>query len=137
VIVRRHHPAEPAVPSAVSDEVGRFGNPFNTVRVQSVGVRIGLSRVSWKLSRTVLRGGATGNGGSPLDERSARQPYFFHRRDHGLILMATISRRGLVLKIAASDLPRLLAPPLMIARELRRVPLLVNSVKNDGPELLD
>jgi hypothetical protein len=26
VIVRRHHPAEPAVPSAVSYEVGRFGN---------------------------------------------------------------------------------------------------------------
>jgi len=41
--------------------------PFNTVRVHSVGVRLGLSRVSWKLSRTVLRGGATGNGGSPLD----------------------------------------------------------------------
>jgi len=55
-----------------------------------VGVRIGLSRVSWKLSRTVLRGGATGNGGSPLDSgpKGKRQPLWIHPRDGGLMLFA-------------------------------------------------
>lgn len=31
-----------------------------------MGISEGLSRMSWKLSRTVLRGGVTGNGGSLL-----------------------------------------------------------------------
>jgi putative SOS response-associated peptidase YedK len=57
-----------------------------------VGVRIGLSRVSWKLSRTVLRGGAPGNGGSPLDTgpRNKRQPLWIHPRSGGLILFAGV-----------------------------------------------
>jgi hypothetical protein len=55
-----------------------------------MGVRIGLSRVSWKLSRTVLRGGATGNGGSLLDEgtKATRQPLWIRRRDGELLLFA-------------------------------------------------
>jgi hypothetical protein len=46
--------------------------------------------VSWKLSRTVLRGGATGNGGSPLDTTPAEghHPYWFHRPDNALIVLA-------------------------------------------------
>jgi putative SOS response-associated peptidase YedK len=49
-----------------------------------------LSRVSWKLSRTVLRGGATGNGGSPLDTgpKAKRQPLWIHPRAGGLVLFA-------------------------------------------------
>jgi len=34
-----------------------------------MGICEGLSRMSWKLSRTVLRGGVTGNGGSLLDPK--------------------------------------------------------------------
>ena len=42
-----------------------------------------MSRVSWKLSRTVLRGGAGGNVGPPLDRREGRrkQPYFIRMKD--------------------------------------------------------
>jgi putative SOS response-associated peptidase YedK len=49
-----------------------------------------LSRVSWKLSRTVLRGGATGNGGSLLDTgpKGKRQPLWIHPQDGGLMLFA-------------------------------------------------
>ena len=44
-----------------------------------MGICEGLSRMSWKLSRTVLRGGVTGNGNSLLDKGKAgsKQPYFF------------------------------------------------------------
>jgi putative SOS response-associated peptidase YedK len=46
--------------------------------------------VSWKLSRTVLRGGATGNGGSLLDtgSKTQRQPLWIHPKDGGLMLFA-------------------------------------------------
>jgi putative SOS response-associated peptidase YedK len=40
--------------------------------------------VSWKLSRTVLRGGSASNGGSPLDHLNAdgsKQPFFIHASD--------------------------------------------------------
>jgi len=37
-----------------------------------MGLCKGLSRMSWKLSRTVLRGGVTGNGGSLLDQKIGR-----------------------------------------------------------------
>lgn len=45
----------------------------------NLGVCEGLSRVSWKLSSTVLRGGAGGNVGSLLDQKSgkSKQPYCF------------------------------------------------------------
>ena len=48
-----------------------------------MGIREGLSRVSWKLSRTVLRGGAVGNGGSLLDQDTpgGKQPWYFTARD--------------------------------------------------------
>ncbi len=45
----------------------------------------GLSRVSWKLSCTVLRGGITGNGDSLLDKaikgQKAKQPFAIAMRD--------------------------------------------------------
>jgi len=44
--------------------------PFDTDRVHSVGIREGLSRVSWKLPCTVLRGGTIRNGGSLLDKKT-------------------------------------------------------------------
>ena len=49
-----------------------------------------MSRVSWKLSRTVLRGGATGNGGSPLDRgpKARREPLWIHPADNALLLFA-------------------------------------------------
>jgi hypothetical protein len=47
---------------------------LSTVRVHPVGIRGGLSRVSWKLSRTVLRGGTDGNVGSLLDQWRCCKP---------------------------------------------------------------
>ncbi len=50
-----------------------------------MGICEGLSRVSWKLSRTVLRGGITGNGDSLLDKaikgQKAKQPYAIAMQD--------------------------------------------------------
>ncbi len=50
-----------------------------------MGICEGLSRVSWKLSRTVLRGGITGNGDSLLDKaikgQKAKQPYAIAMKD--------------------------------------------------------
>jgi putative SOS response-associated peptidase YedK len=55
-----------------------------------VGICEGLSRVSWKLSCTVLRGGAASNGGSLLDKRTAtgKQPYAIGLKGGGLMAMA-------------------------------------------------
>jgi putative SOS response-associated peptidase YedK len=57
-----------------------------------VGIREGLSRVSWKLSRTVLRGGAASNGGSLLDKKAAtgKQPYAIVLADRGLMALAGV-----------------------------------------------
>ena len=56
----------------------------------NLGVCEGLSRVSWKLSSTVLRGGASGNVGSLLDWRSGReeQPFHFGMQDDSLFAFA-------------------------------------------------
>jgi putative SOS response-associated peptidase YedK len=55
-----------------------------------VGICEGLSRVSWKLSCTVLRGGAASNGGSLLDKKTAtgKQPYAIALADHRLMALA-------------------------------------------------
>jgi putative SOS response-associated peptidase YedK len=54
----------------------------------------GLSRVSWKLSRTVLRGGAAANGGSLLDQHTTGvkqpQPWYFTRHDGQPITFAAV-----------------------------------------------
>ncbi len=151
-----------------------------------MGVRIGLSRVSWKLSRTVLRGGATGNGGSPLDRgpKARREPLWIHPADNALLLFAGLfeawqsqpgewqttftiittaanrtlepihSRMPVILdETGAADWMNLREPgPLSLKRlSLKRllVPApddllvvrpaspLVNSVKNEGSELLE
>ena len=51
---------------------------ISTDRVQTMGISEGLSRMSWKLSRTVLRGGVTGNGDALLGkgEKGGKQPYY-------------------------------------------------------------
>ena len=56
----------------------------------NLGVCEGLSRVSWKLSSTVLRGGASGNVGSLLDSRlaKAKQPFHFGLQDDSLFAFA-------------------------------------------------
>lgn len=48
--------------------------------------------MSWKLSRTVLRGGVEGNFGALLDKKEGekKQPYFIHRTDVQPIFMAAI-----------------------------------------------
>ena len=50
-----------------------------------MGICEGLSRVSWKLSCTVLRGGITGNGDSLLDKaikgQKAKEPYAIAMKD--------------------------------------------------------
>ena len=55
-----------------------------------MGIREGLSRVSWKLSCTVLRGGAASNGGSLLDKKTAtgKQPYAIALADRSIMALA-------------------------------------------------
>jgi putative SOS response-associated peptidase YedK len=55
-----------------------------------VGIREGLSRVSWKLSCTVLRGGTASNGGSLLDKKldGGKQPYAIALADRKLMALA-------------------------------------------------
>ena len=52
----------------------------------NLGVCEGLSRVSWKLSSTVLRGGASGNVGPLLDSRRGRD--HFGMQDDSLFALA-------------------------------------------------
>jgi len=65
---------------------------LRTARVHDLSVREGLSRVSWKLSSTVLRGGANGNVGSPLGKRTGRskQPIHIGMQDDSLFAFAGI-----------------------------------------------
>ncbi len=60
------------------------------VRVHDLSVSGGLSRVSWKLSRTVLRGGTDGNIGPLLGKKSGkvRQPHCFEMNDRELFAFA-------------------------------------------------
>ena len=64
--------------------------PFHTDRVCSVGICEGLSRVSWKLSCTVLRGGTASNGSSLLDKKTGtgKQPYAIALADRRLMALA-------------------------------------------------
>ncbi len=55
-----------------------------------------LSRVSWKLSRTVLRGGAAVNGGSLLDkmlDAKTKPPYAITMKDRSLFGFARLWER--------------------------------------------
>jgi hypothetical protein len=65
------------------------------VRVHDLSVPGNLSRVSWKLSRTVLRGGTNSNVGPLLDQMSgnAKQPYCFEVNDGALFALAGIWER--------------------------------------------
>jgi len=51
--------------------------PRRIVRVHELGVSGNLSRVSWKLSRTVLRGGTNGNVAFLLDSRTPKVKQLF------------------------------------------------------------
>src|SRR5262249_55466408 len=56
----------------------------------------GLSRVSWKLSRTVLRGAVSGNAGRLLDKRfgsKEKQPYNFGMADDSAFAFAGLWER--------------------------------------------
>jgi putative SOS response-associated peptidase YedK len=57
--------------------------PLRIVRVHDLSVPGNLSRVSWKLSRTVLRGGTNSNVGPLLGARSGttKQPFCFEVND--------------------------------------------------------
>src|ERR1017187_120331 len=65
---------------------------LRTVRVHDLSVPGSWSRVSWKLSRTVLRGGTNSNVGPLLGKRSGRgrQPYQFGMKDDSLFAFAGI-----------------------------------------------
>lgn len=60
------------------------------MRVPDLSVPGNLSRVSWKLSRTVLRGGTNSNVGPLLDQRAAsgKQPFCFEAADGRLFAFA-------------------------------------------------
>src|ERR1019366_6026961 len=60
------------------------------VRVHDLSVPGNLSRVSWKLSRTVLRGGTNSNVGPLLGARTgkSKQPYCFEVNDGELFAFA-------------------------------------------------
>jgi len=62
------------------------------VRVHDLSVPGNLSRVSWKLSRTVLRGGTNCNVGPLLGQKTgkAKQPYCFEINDGELFAFAGI-----------------------------------------------
>ena len=63
---------------------------LRTVRVHHLSVPGNLSRVSWKLSRTVLRGGTRRKVGPLLDQRigKTKQPYCFEIVDGKLFAFA-------------------------------------------------
>jgi putative SOS response-associated peptidase YedK len=60
-----------------------------------MGICEGLSRMSWKLSRTVLRGGVTGNGGSLLDQKAGKEkiPHYIRLRDGDIMSLAGLWER--------------------------------------------
>jgi len=62
------------------------------VRVHDLSVSGNLSRVSWKLSRTVLRGGTNSNVGPLLGQRigKTKQPYCFEVNEGELFAFAGI-----------------------------------------------
>jgi hypothetical protein len=62
------------------------------VRVHDLSVPGNLSRVSWKLSRTVLRGGTNSNVGPLLGARTGKgkQPYCFEVNEGELFAFAGI-----------------------------------------------
>ena len=62
------------------------------MRVHDLSVSGNLSRVSWKLSRTVLRGGTNSNVGPLLGQKTAKekQPYCFEVADGELFAFAGI-----------------------------------------------
>jgi hypothetical protein len=68
---------------------------LHTARVHDLSVREGLSRVSWKLSSTVLRGGTNGNVGSLLDKLTGRskQPMHIGMQNDSLFAFAGIWER--------------------------------------------
>ena len=59
---------------------------LRTVRVHDLSVPGSLSRVSWKLSRTVLRGGTNRNVGPLLDSKQGKQksPFCFSMADDSI-----------------------------------------------------
>jgi putative SOS response-associated peptidase YedK len=62
------------------------------VRVHDLSVPGNLSRVSWKLSRTVLRGGTNSNVGPLLGKKSGKekQPFHFGMKDNSLFAFAGV-----------------------------------------------
>jgi putative SOS response-associated peptidase YedK len=66
------------------------------VRVHDLSVPGNLSRVSWKLSRTVLRGGTNSNVGPLLGQKvgtKQKQPYSFSMTDDSLFAFAGLWER--------------------------------------------
>ena len=65
---------------------------LRTVRVHDLSVPGNLSRVSWKLSCTVLRGGTTRKAGSLLDSKKDKEksPYCFALGDDSIFAFAGI-----------------------------------------------
>lgn len=51
--------------------------------------------MSWKLSRTVLRGGVGGNFGTLLDQKQekGKQPFFIHHKDDHPLFFAAIGKQ--------------------------------------------
>ena len=110
-----------------------------------MGISEGSSRVSWKLSRTVLRGGAASNGDSLLDKKppTGKQPYAVALADRGLM-----ARAGLLgpetwpvwLGEEPADLRQLkalLAPYPSEEMTCWPVSTRVGSVKNNDPSLIE
>ena len=66
--------------------------PLRIVRVHDLSVPGNLSRVSWKLSRTVLRGGTNSNVGPLLGQKTGKvkQPYCFEINNGELFAFAGI-----------------------------------------------
>src|SRR5215813_15351912 len=105
------------------------------VRAHDLSVPGNLSRVSWKLSRTVLRGGTNSNVGPLLGKRigTAKQPYCFEVNKGELFAFAGIwdgwkNTRGQWVK-TVSILTT--TPNTLTASEHNRMPVILDPDKYD------
>jgi hypothetical protein len=113
------------------------GTPsLRIVRVHDVSVPGNLSRVSWKLSRTVLRGGTNRNVVPLLDQRNSKskQPYCFEIGDGELFAFAGLwdrwtDPRGEVVETCTI----LTTTPNTLLRDIHdRMPVILNPFDYDS-----
>src|SRR5712691_11353030 len=125
---------------------------LRTVRVHDLSVPGNLSRVSWKLSRTVLRGGTNSNVGPLLGQmrtNGKKAPYRIVRRAGGVFAFAGIwelekqagatEPRFAIITTRANDLmrPIHLRMPVILSSDQERIWLSANTPVSELLALLE